>query len=445
MVIARVIKSANDKDNLKTQGDIPINGQPRYKELEPAPKEIQALMSTINEILARGEDVPDSLVKEFEVQMEVSGDFNVIELMKSFDLASQFYGIRGVLETKKRSNRKYLIKKFEDDLKHDPETPHPIVEEAPIPNIPQQSDDELMESMRDRDYGDIHADEEYIVNQPVSISEAEVAVQQVKNTEKTNIQENSTDNSSNIAIGAATLAVQQAMQNEAPVEQPSNITKEDSFFPEASLSKDKQAVESAASQVQPSANQTYQPATQDIFKPLLSSFMTPFASMLSSDPKNKPAKTHLSKESFQSINTDNRIEDFKTACVNHGKTINGIVSLGKKYHESGDAKDKASLVSEIDKFINKSKFINKEFNRLENNVDMSSNQSKLFNSISKEHADNIEATKEDVKKYFGGNIPLSLVKLFDRAFESIKKFVSNVFKSTSIQESKHAPVEPISD
>lgn len=466
MAISRVIKSDKPAKNTKeqVQGSV-IEDTPKYKELEPAPKEIQALMSSINEILSRGEDVPDSLVKEFEIQMKVSGDFNVSELMDAFALASEFYGIRGVLETKKRSNHNYLIKKFEDDIKRDPNTPHPIVEdippmpdEPPMPDVPQQSDEELMESMSARSHiddqsghehidiqGNIHQALQSSDNQELSNIPPNEVVERAKYNESIQqLSDNSSENTQQADNSAARLAVERAIQDEVPIEKTHSITKDDSFFPKASLSKDKRDVEQARA-IEPQAEHiTYQQGSNNIFKPLISSFMTPFAAMLGMNSKKQSAETHLSKESFQDKSTNNRIADFKSTCAKHAHSIDEIVSLGKKYHESGNEIDKGALVSEIDRFTNQSIYINKEFNRLESKVDKSSTQSDYLKSISKEHAEKLKSAKEDVDKYFGGNIPSSLAKLFDRAFDSIKKLVNKLFKSTSLQDSKPEPVEPIS-
>jgi hypothetical protein len=407
------------------QNDAVIEAK-KYEELLPVPPEINELMSTIDEMLQRGEEIPDSLIQELESQINTAGDFEVEDLFQKFSKASSFYGISSILnDAHLRAMQHHGFSK---------EAPSIISTEesmgAPtMPYIPPASDDELMEYMSQEhgDYAPVTR-----VTQGTSVAAISERIDDVRSNKETPVGTASSVESPAVEHkrqpGPAEQAVSEAKAGESAKSTPkkdSVQTKSDTK-PELASKEDVTPKDKGIAPTNQTLGNSQQPQVQSM--PLLGSLASTFNSMMGFGNKNKSVKTHLSSSDFGKTIVANKIVDFEKLCTKHLGGIENISDLAKLSTETFSDKASDVIKSRVTEFMTMSEVLGKEYGKLLKSASPDENQVTKIKNIAKEHAEKLKASKGELSKVLRDNAPSSLVKLLGGVMESVKNIINKVFQ-----------------
>lgn len=422
----------------------------KKEKLMPVPPEINELMSTIDELLQHGEEVPDSLIQELESQINTAGDFEVEELFQKYSKASSFYGVSSLLNDAHR--RAQLHHGFGNEEEVTQATA-PTEESNGIPvmpYIPPASDDDLMEYM--------------------SQGNADYEPEQIPAQEKPNVPEaRTTAPSAEVTSKKDTLESKESLakspdqptelhrQYPRPAEQAVNDAKANEQNKKNANKVTAPSISAASRELPPKEDTTTKAngvATsnhpvgisqqlQVSSKPLLGSLAGTFNSMMGLTNKNKLVETHMSSSDFGKNIVANKITDFEKLCLKHLGSIENISDLAKLSAGTFNDKGDEIIKSKVADFTKMSEVIGKEYRKLLESVSKDDEQVNKIKSIAKEHAEKLNATKGTLSKILGDNAPSSLVKLLGGVMESVKSITNKTFQiRPEAEKQKNVTSEP---
>lgn len=372
-------------------------GGVNHKKLMPAPAEIHDLMEAINEILERGDDVPDTLISEFEAQMNVASDFDVEELMVQFKHASIFNGISSVLEAKKISLKS-----------HQYNAPSPANDVQDFHDIPHASVEELMSSMREPDLGEYN--EAY---QDYSASPPEVPVNITDHLNQTPANEMAED-----AVKKAKVAENERVADNSKREASESFIANKNVKPVLDTATPANQNNSAHIQ-----NTVPNLKASTIFMPMMSSLSATFSKMMSLGKPKKPVLPHLDKEDYTKRVFDNKLTDFRNVCEQQSSSLIGILSLTRRTLNGADNReiDFNELKDRAGHFNKQSLAMGKAYTDL---IKISSNEdASAVKDVAKEFKDKYKKIKDEINAIVKESKPSIFTKLVVEAWGAISKSV----------------------
>jgi hypothetical protein len=383
----------------------------RRKSLAQAPSEIHDLMEAINDLLERGEDIPDAMILEFESQMNTASEFDVESLMAKFTLAATFNGISALLETHRLKQKEHAFLQTADDISE---------MNIDMPDIPNASVEELMNNMQQVDYHDSENDYSgYSDTIPSIQEEASVmpstpqfdpAIEAVKN---------------------AKLGEARPTPNNPPVEYIQNIQPADIDKPQVEVDK-KAASTPKGNDTKSQPNNVIHAAKPSIFAPLLSSLTTPFKAMMNLS-KGKSVEPNLDREAFTQRIFDNKVKDFIKACEEQNSRLTGIKKLTHTIlnQESDNSSERDELNKRADIFTKQSSVIAKSYASL---IQMAPKSAiKEVNEIANKYKEDIKKHKEDVSSMVKESKPSAVTKFLGDVWKSISKSVDTIMQSGPLE------------
>jgi hypothetical protein len=431
--------------------------------VKPAPTEIQDLMKLMNDMLERGEDIPDSFIQEFEAQMNVANDFDVQSLISQFSFASQFNGISAVLESKKNRQRDqqfnasnaYVVPNISQtpEFSEIPETPvppeTPVVPETPVipdmpdmpdmPDIPQASDEELMNNMMQTehgDYPDVHQDIPLpdMGGNPAATNQQsnEVAEDVVRSAKENEARQIASDEAKESKRSAA--AKVQHKDDNAEAARPSSNNE-----PKPTTDV-KDAIDTAEPQSAPMPNQQ----VKSIFRPLLSSLATPFAAMMSLG-KKKEATPHLDKTDFTQQMFRNKFNDFKKLCEDQNSRMSDMKSHTQNSLKALTDPDGAfaKLQEQVVGFKKQTSILNKAYqNLLKIAPKESMSEVKV---LGQEFKDELKRQKDDVNTMLKDSKPSAIGKLLKGAWATLSKHIDSIMNSGPLEGDVQLASQPVQE
>lgn len=392
----------------------------RQKKLMKAPAEIHDLMKEINDMLDRGEDIPDSLIQELEVQINATSDFNVIELMDQYSQAASFTAISVILEIAKNRHRDSIVLQQSHNEEY-----------TGIPDIPSASMEELMQNMRPDDvdsYPETYP--EYSMVDPIATDSAPIATNGTIDLAKEAVlkakesESNSASSVHNQQSGAA-LGLVTNSKNKVP---PSTSIK---------------TLAATPNQAKPLeiAKQTYQ-TKPSIFAPLMSSLAIPFKAMLDLGSK-KPVYPHLDKETYTQLQYSNQLNDFRKKLDEHKSNLLSMKGLVQgSMVESKDTNESfVKLKATIVDFVKQDSTLNQSYNSLIK-IAPESELDKL-KDLGKEYKAEMKVKNDEIMDMLKVGNPNVITKMLSNVWKSVSKRIDAVMGSRTLNGDDKAPAPAV--
>jgi hypothetical protein len=401
------------------------------KKLIPAPTEIHDLMKVINEMLERGDDIPDTLISEFEAQMNVVSDFDVEELMNQFKHASIFNGISSVLEAKNNRQKNHQYNELSIKSSTVPSPANNVKDELDFYDIPLASIEELMSSMREPDLGEYHdAHQDYSaavpeetvniinhLNQKPVHEMAEEAVNSAKEAENINVEDNSKREASELFIDKKS--------DKAELDTSSSANQNNSAHPKNTV---------------PTLN------ASTIFMPLMSSLSATFSKMMSIGNPKKPMLPHLDKDDYTQRVFGNKLTDFKNICEQQQISLMGILDLTKNSLNGVDNReiDLNVLKDSAADFNKHSLVMGKAYANL---MKISSNDDDALEvkGVAKEFKDNFKKIKDEINEIVKDSKPSVFTKFIAEAWGAISKSVDFITGYSPLEGNGKTSPQPVQE
>jgi hypothetical protein len=398
--------------------EYPIDDLSKKNKSSPVPQEIDDLMSHIDQMLARGEEISDSLIQELEAQLNTSNEFDIEALTSKYLHAANFYGISALLHNKQRK---------QGMVYPDIDTDVPPVDVA-YQNIPPASDEELMGSMREAD-DEISIDTSY---DHTSVSNPN------SNSDETDVQANSVDiEEAGPNVTPKPSIITGGMQNrpKLPIErseEKNTSTSDKTKVPEVPISQ-VETGKSKGSQETPiiervQQGQQGQQGQQITVRPLFSSLVSGFSAMMNLGRNKTIPVTHVSPEDFTTQILNNKIKDFEILCNKHEASLASISTIASKGLDINNKEETKSMEGKVSAFMKLTDVVGKEYAKITKTGSTDNFMNEKIKGIASSHTKNIQKIKEDLLKTLGDNAPSALSKLFVGVMDSIKKLTNKIFK-----------------